>query len=1342
MLDLYGRIVLEDVFSAPLDSLTRKSREAAGAVAASGKEAANALTPLSTRIAQLETQITSLRAKSSAGLGLSVGELQGFKAASSELNNIRTTMAGISGDPSAARVTARIAELRAQIDGIKTRGLSGTLTVGDIQGVTKAESELKRLVSVRDNMFGKIDTASLTNASKRMEELTTQVTAFRTKVASGVQVSVGEVRDFQRANSELRQLKTTYDSFAASAAQSPVNARIKQLGDQVAAAKVKAATGPGLTVGELQGAKAAQSELRGLQDSLLALGDTRALESVNNRMRELGAQVDAFKTKARTKTGLTMGEMDDFKSARSELIGLQGELGGLQGKATGSSNAMATLGKATFLVGFAFAGLRAADAAADIVRVGASATTQRTALENLGRSSDVNTQKLVAGMNSASRGTMDNVALMTTANRSLLAGGQVIADKLPRLFEIARAASLATGSDINYVFTTLVKGIIRASPLLIDNADIYLKIGQAVDLYAEKVGKSRTALSAQERQIAVLNAVLDQGGKFVSRMGVDSDTAADKMQKLPASVANLKISLGELAVAMGAADFASNLAGVIQTGNEYRRLDTVMKDLVGTMEAMGASEAHGSALQQFRAGVSAAWQQFDSSGMTDAASVELNRSLADQIAILEVRKRKLQETLDPEVAFRNGMIASEAAMAANRDAYYAADVAITAYTNALEAAEQQTSGIEAAARGAASVIAQVGTINFAMPKAPEVSGLFTTDTTELRAYMAELNLLDPQFAKVTAAMEMSVAALEGKQAATIAAMRADTDSAAALDRLAKSLYGQGASLLDLVTNLDKLPPPLQSAVQAMDLLDLSLSRVRSNAAQPISIDVRVKGLESALGEIDSMALRLVGIMDPTEIREFRDAANSEVAASWDQIGREDAFGMELKKRTILKGYEEIISGTEEHYKEIEQMTKSHYTNLADSAEGLKGMIEEALKSGLEVTPEQMAATKAGQYVDVALENARRAKAIMERGFAELELHPDWAGALKIPEDVLNGSEDALKAWAGRLSSSIANLERPDLINWDAFTKQYEQQQNVKAAQELTIDIAIGKLDAAGLLKGLSPAERRKKVAQALGLQAPELTLDAMFAPKGTPGDLVKKFLNGKDSLEVDTTLRVKNVVYEPSLLEKLQQGPQQPGPKVPPELTPEEKLRRGPQQPEFPKTPPRQDEQLWLKQGPPQPQTPERPWWWDLKNPVQLPTPQQTLLQGPQQPPFPGLQQQLTPQQMLLQGPQQPIPAPKMDIDWTAQAAVAASGFSSSLVQVFQTQSLAIPMSSAISSDFDKNKSSFEKIGASSAGVMMTAWRQAVFDNVGSIRKDIAMILAPEVAEILERNKSGGNSKP
>jgi len=101
-----------------------------------------------------------------------------------------------------------------------------------------------------------------------------------------------------------------------------------------------------------------------------------------------------------------------------------------------------------------------------------------------------------------------------------------------------------------------------------------------------------------------------------------------------------------------------------------------------------------------------------------------------------------------------------------------------------------------------------------------------------------------------------------------------------------------------------------------------------------------------------------------------------------------------------------------------------------------------------------------------------------------------------------------------------------------------------------------------------------------------------------------------------------------------------------------------------------------------------------------------------------------------------------MDIDWTAQAAVAASGFSSSLVQVFQTQSLAIPMSSAISSDFDKNKSSFEKIGASSAGVMMTAWRQAVFDNVGSIRKDIAMILAPEVAEILARNKSGGNSKP
>lgn len=198
----------------------------------------------------------------------------------------------------------------------------------------------------------------------------------------------------------------------------------------------------------------------------------------------------------------------------------------------------------------------------------------QASFQSLAKTSGVNADKLLANMSRAARGTVEELDLVRIANRALLAGGKQFADELPRLFEIARAASVATGQDIGFVFDTLTRGIAKASPLLIDNAEIYIKVGQAVEAFAEKAGKTTDELTQQERQLATLNAVLDEGAEFIRKVGSDVEVATDSYAQWSVRIAEakrdtvefLEDALGPLAPAFGAAAESLNtLLPLLQT---------------------------------------------------------------------------------------------------------------------------------------------------------------------------------------------------------------------------------------------------------------------------------------------------------------------------------------------------------------------------------------------------------------------------------------------------------------------------------------------------------------------------------------------------------------------------------------------------------------------------------------------------------------------------------------------------------------------------------------------------------------------------------------------------------
>jgi len=862
------------------------------------------------------------------------------------------------------------------------------------------------------------------------------------------------------------------------------------------------------------------------EQALQELGNAgdASMKTAKQRVAELTREIEQLKTKAKSGGGLTVVDTSRFREASGELKGLKGDMEEITGATKGAGSAMELFGKVSLITGAAFGAMRIATVITDMVKLGAQAQTMSTIFTNLSESAGVSGEKLLADMTRASRGTVDQMTLMTTANRALLAGGADMANKVPQLFEIARAASLATGQDINYVFETLVKGIIKASPLLIDNADIYIKIGAAVDDWAAKQGKVADELSMTERRMAIANAVIDQGGAFMRKMGLDAETASDQVQSMAGATSDLKVALSGLLTEAGGAELIGQLAKNMRSVTGRIEMSRDIAALRDSLKDIGANDA----LQRLNSDL----RQLESDSTNKALALGLTASNADLQKVVDEQAAATSELIDRyEKLFRarqlaltgtHGSMFDDAQMVAPA----AADIedaatAMAAYSAAIGQAASNTTSLSALATQLGQVSGALKALASDVPAVPQIGAtLFSVTPTALREYVDAVTAIDPALAEVGASTLAYAQDLEYQQNSLIATAMASDSSRASILALAEATLGAGSGALEMARNFDKLPPSVQAAINPVKLLQMAIADLQMQAGRPITVGVSMQGLDSTLDSIDSMALRLAGVLSPEKVKAFREKARADATGHWQTMGTIDEFGMQLEQKTLLGGYDKIVSGTLDSYKQIENAARHATTSVAASASELTSKVQAALKSGLDVTQLDFDLTAAGKYEPKALEAARQLAAVAERGFAELQAHPDWAGLLKIPPDVLSGSEADLKAWAARTSADVQDLSRPDLINWDAFIANFKAGLDKEAAQKLTVDIAVEKLSAAGLLSG-SDADRRQKVAEMLGIAEPKITVDTLFQVGGEAGvarqNLIDQFLGDATALPIPVT---------------------------------------------------------------------------------------------------------------------------------------------------------------------------------------------------------------------------------
>lgn len=164
--------------------------------------------------------------------------------------------------------------------------------------------------------------------------------------------------------------------------------------------------------------------------------------------------------------------------------------------------------------------------------------------ESLSKNAGYSMDTLLSELQTATAGTIDNASLIENSVRAAMLGLPI--EKMSGLFKIARQQSVAMGEDMGYMLDSIVKGIGRASPMILDNLGITISLGEVYEDAAKKLGKKTEELTKAEQQQALTNAVLDWGARKEKELGGVVSSNTDSYARMNTAIVNLKNNMSKL----------------------------------------------------------------------------------------------------------------------------------------------------------------------------------------------------------------------------------------------------------------------------------------------------------------------------------------------------------------------------------------------------------------------------------------------------------------------------------------------------------------------------------------------------------------------------------------------------------------------------------------------------------------------------------------------------------------------------------------------------------------------------------------------------------------------------
>lgn len=211
-------------------------------------------------------------------------------------------------------------------------------------------------------------------------------------------------------------------------------------------------------------------------------------------------------------------------------------------RAVGTLNKIATLD-------LGLSGLQAAvgtiqqigQAISDTSQAGASFERLSGSFNSLASSMGTSGNSILNAVESVTQGTLSQATIMQQANNAMLLGVADSADEFETLAKIAVDRGRAMGISMEYAFESIVKGVGRLSPLILDNLGIVLDADKTYAEFAATLGKTADSLTDTEKRAALIARLKEEVSDFDSSAVMD---AAGAWERLGASMENATASAG------------------------------------------------------------------------------------------------------------------------------------------------------------------------------------------------------------------------------------------------------------------------------------------------------------------------------------------------------------------------------------------------------------------------------------------------------------------------------------------------------------------------------------------------------------------------------------------------------------------------------------------------------------------------------------------------------------------------------------------------------------------------------------------------------------------------------
>jgi len=169
------------------------------------------------------------------------------------------------------------------------------------------------------------------------------------------------------------------------------------------------------------------------------------------------------------------------------------------------------------VVGLATIGV-AVKKAFDFSLAGEQLLAFRSTFDFLAQREGIVGENLVRGLEEAARGLIDVDDLLQSASRSIVTLGKS-AERLPEILDIANRSASVLGGNAKDRFEQIVQAIETGNQRALKNAGIILDTEAVYRKFAAQLGTTAASLDQNQKQFALLNAVIEQGQKNLSGVG-------------------------------------------------------------------------------------------------------------------------------------------------------------------------------------------------------------------------------------------------------------------------------------------------------------------------------------------------------------------------------------------------------------------------------------------------------------------------------------------------------------------------------------------------------------------------------------------------------------------------------------------------------------------------------------------------------------------------------------------------------------------------------------------------------------------------------------------------------